>query len=236
MNSLLRNRFGIPGIISVIALVFAMSGGAFAAKDYLGGDATASKAKKGKKGPRGKRGPRGPAGANGTNGEKGAAGSPGAKGATGETGATGDTGSPWTAGGTLPSGETETGSWGLVFSGAADMVDVSFPIPLAAALDAAHVVRIPAAGTPPAVCEEPGHPGAASPANPEADPGYLCVYHKKSLNGNGTLDAIWDSGAEPGVNEFFELVDSGAATTGAVLILSSFAGEITYGTFAVTAP
>ena len=32
MFSLLRNRFGIPGVISVVVLVFAMSGGAFAAK------------------------------------------------------------------------------------------------------------------------------------------------------------------------------------------------------------
>ena len=48
MFSTLRNRFGIPGVISVIALVFAMFGGAYAASNSSGGGkATASaKAKK----------------------------------------------------------------------------------------------------------------------------------------------------------------------------------------------
>ncbi|HKB50891.1 MAG TPA: hypothetical protein VKC63_05620, partial [Solirubrobacterales bacterium] len=63
MLSPLRNRFGIPGVISVIALVFAMLGGAYAASDNGSGKATASaKAKAGPRGPRGKTGPAGPAG------------------------------------------------------------------------------------------------------------------------------------------------------------------------------
>ena len=42
MLSPLRNRFGIPGVISVIALVFAMFGGAYAATNSNdGGKATA---------------------------------------------------------------------------------------------------------------------------------------------------------------------------------------------------
>jgi hypothetical protein len=61
MLSPLRNRFGIPGVISVIALVFAMLGGAYAASNSNDdGKATAS-AKKGPRGPRGKPGPPGPA-------------------------------------------------------------------------------------------------------------------------------------------------------------------------------
>ena len=35
MFSTLRTRFGIPGVISVIALVFAMLGGAYAANNQL---------------------------------------------------------------------------------------------------------------------------------------------------------------------------------------------------------
>ena len=35
MFSLLKNRLGIPGIIAIIALVFAMGGAAFAAKKYV---------------------------------------------------------------------------------------------------------------------------------------------------------------------------------------------------------
>ena len=64
MFSTLRNRFGIPGVISVIALVFAMFGGAYAASNSSGGGkATASaKAKQGPRGKTGKTGPAGPAG------------------------------------------------------------------------------------------------------------------------------------------------------------------------------
>jgi hypothetical protein len=98
MLSPLRNRFGIPGVISVIALVFAMMGGAYAATNSEGGGkATASaKAKAGPRGPRGKTGsagPAGPAGPQGPAGPAGAKGDTGAKGDKGDTGNTGNTGS-----------------------------------------------------------------------------------------------------------------------------------------------
>ena len=120
MFSLLRNRFGIPGIISVIALVFAMIGGAWAANNSGGGKATAS-AKKGPRGPRGKPGkpgPTGPAGAQGlagpqglagANGKDGSPGSPGTTGAKGATGATGPTGAKGATGATGPTGPTGPG-------------------------------------------------------------------------------------------------------------------------------
>jgi hypothetical protein len=61
MLSHLRSRFGIPRVISVIALVFAMLGDAYAATNSSsGGKATASA--KGKQGPRGKTDKTGPAG------------------------------------------------------------------------------------------------------------------------------------------------------------------------------
>jgi Collagen triple helix repeat (20 copies) len=95
-----RNKFGIPGVIAVCALVFAMFGGAYAASN--GGDdgATAS-AKRGKPGKRGKRGPTGPAGPTGPQGlpgAQGAAGLAGPNGSTGPTGLTGPKGDPGTAG------------------------------------------------------------------------------------------------------------------------------------------
>jgi hypothetical protein len=94
MFSTLRNRFGIPGAISVIALVFAMLGGAYAANNSSGGaKATASKAAKrgprgpkGATGPAGPAGPQGPAGANGKDGAPGANGTPGANGKSVATG------------------------------------------------------------------------------------------------------------------------------------------------------
>jgi hypothetical protein len=79
MFSTLRTRFGIPGVISVMALVFAMFGGAYAATNgSSGGKATASaKAKKGPRGPKGATGPQGPAGPQGPKGDTGAPGTPG---------------------------------------------------------------------------------------------------------------------------------------------------------------
>jgi hypothetical protein len=85
MLSSLRTRFGIPGVISVIALVFAMLGGAYAASNNSGaGKATASA--KGPRGPRGKTGPAGPAGPAGPQGSAGAKGDTGAKGDKGDPG------------------------------------------------------------------------------------------------------------------------------------------------------
>lgn len=83
----LRTSFGIPGVISVIALVFAMVGGAVAANDLAssnGGKASASaKAKKGPRGPKGPAGPAGPTGPAGPAGPKGDVGAPGLAGAPG---------------------------------------------------------------------------------------------------------------------------------------------------------
>ncbi len=76
--STLRTRFGIPGVISTIALVFAMTGGAFAAKYLITSTKQISpsvlKKLKGAAGPAGAagaQGAQGAAGANGTNGTNG---------------------------------------------------------------------------------------------------------------------------------------------------------------------
>jgi hypothetical protein len=105
MFSTLRTRFGIPGVISVMALVFAMFGGAYAASNSSGGGkATASaKAKKGPKGPKGAKGATGPAGPAGPAGAKGDA---GANGSNGSNGADGQSvnGTPIAAGGACGAG------------------------------------------------------------------------------------------------------------------------------------
>jgi len=106
MFSTLRTRFGIPGVISVIALVFAMFGGAYAASNSSGGHAVASKAKKAKTG---QRGPRGPRGATGPAGPQGPAGPVGAKGDAGAAGANGANGA---------AGEPGTGATTTAYSGA----------------------------------------------------------------------------------------------------------------------
>src|SRR4029077_11961991 len=101
----------------------------------------------------------------------------------GEEGPEGPEGSPWTDGGTLPPNATETGVWGLADLGENETVQVplSFPIPLAAPLDGAHV-EIKAAGyvgTVGANC-----PGKVS--EPTAKSGFLCVYERTGHVGGVT--------------------------------------------------
>jgi hypothetical protein len=106
MFSTLRNRFGIPGVISVIALVFAMFGGAYAASNSSGGG-KATVSAKAKAGPRGKTGKTGPAGPAGPAGSAGAKGDAGAAGAAGTPG-TSVTSTPLSIGnGTCPEGGAE---------------------------------------------------------------------------------------------------------------------------------
>jgi len=246
MFSLLRNRFGIPGVISVIALVFAMAGGAFAANNLQSGGSKATASAKGKQGPRGKpgktgkTGPQGPAGAKGDTGAQGAPGAKGdtgAQGAPGAPGAKGDTGAPGQTGftETLPSGETETGAWSAFVEGAsggAAAAALSFSIPLEQPLDATHVVKNPLGydGEDEVGPEHEKCPGKA--ANPRAQAGYLCVYTGNAFIaefGTGGVESISDPGASASEQP-------GAATSGAVLIVSSTKLASIAGTWAVTAP
>ena len=109
MFSMLRQRFGAAGIVAVIAAVLAMSGGAFAGGSQLA-RVSATGAHPGRglaRPPAARRGPRGPRGATGPAGPQGPAG----QGRQGDPGPRGPEGSPWTAGGTLPSGRSESGTW-----------------------------------------------------------------------------------------------------------------------------
>jgi hypothetical protein len=87
MVSMLRRNLNAPTLIAIVALVFAMVGGAVAANSSGGGKAEASA--DGKRGPRGPKGARGPAGPAGPQGPAGAPGAPGAKGDTGTQGPSG---------------------------------------------------------------------------------------------------------------------------------------------------
>jgi hypothetical protein len=186
-------------VIAGLALVFAMTGGAYAAKKYLitstkqispgvlkqlqgkagAGGAPGAAGAQGAQGPAGPGGPVGSGGAKGetgpagAKGEKGATGAAGAKGATGATGASGATGFTET----LPPGKTETGTWNVTVFGATtesapgELGSISFPIPLASG------------GKSFVFTEEQTEEGefgasgcAGSVAVPTAPPGVLCVY------------------------------------------------------------
>lgn len=163
MFSRITRHFNASMTVAIVALVFAMTGGAFALSGGSGGSGpdgglvanAAAKTKKGKSktlrgpaGPAGKPGPAGPSGPVGAagpqgpagpKGETGGAGAQGERGSQGEPGSEGKEGSPWTAGGTLPPEKTETGSWSIVNlsaenSGQIMSTVISFAIPLKSAL------------------------------------------------------------------------------------------------------
>ncbi len=89
----IHSQFGTAGLaLSVVAIVLALGGGAYAATGSSGGHATASKTKAGPRGKTGKTGPAGPAGPQGPAGPAGAAGTNGKEGAQGKEGKAGTNG------------------------------------------------------------------------------------------------------------------------------------------------
>lgn len=200
-----RERLGSAGlVVAIVALIVALSGGAYAASSNSGGKATASaKAKRGPTGPKGPKGAKGATGPAGAAGLAGPAGAPGARGATGPigptgigstgptgpTGPTGQEGSPWTAGGVLPVGKMETGTW--AFNAAAAGVEVaapiSFPIKLAGELEEEEV-HFQGQSEFSTFC-----PGSVT--NPQAVSGNLCVFFGvPGTPANATLTFISDPG------------------------------------------
>lgn len=200
MLSAIRRRFTYANVAVTLALVFAMTGGAYAASKIL---ITSTKqiSPKVLKSLKGARGANGANGANGTAGTAGPAGPGGAQGPAGPggpQGPKGETGAPGTNGttgftDTLPSGKTLKGDWSIVavlpgtgpLEGSASTA-VSFGIPLAAAATPLYI-KAPTPEeeakkefpTPPAGCtgnvEEPG-----------AEPGHACVFARFEHN-NGTV-------------------------------------------------
>ncbi len=252
MLAMLRNRLGIPGVISVIALVFAMIGGAYAANNSGGGAATASKKAKrgptGPKGPKGDAGPAGPVGPAGANGHDGSAGAQGAAGSAGEkgaTGATGAAGAPGSAGATGATGATgaagaagATGPEGVCSkagctlpSGTTETGSWAATIDSAAYSVTAIPFAIPLASEVPITIVKSGTGVApctgGTAAAPKADAGNLCLYVNEFQEGTPTL--LLPFGAGTGTI-------GKASKTGAVLELEGIKGIIGWGSFAVTAP
>jgi collagen triple helix repeat protein len=253
MFSLLRNRFGIPGVISVIALVFAMIGGAWAASNDSGGG-KASASAKGPRGPRGKpgktgptgpagapglAGAQGPAGANGKDGSPGPQGPKGTTGPAGPTGPGGPTGKEGTKGATGPtgptgatgfSGFTETLPSGKTETGVWSTVGGKFGGAVAAEIPLSFNIPLSEeiAGVNAHVMkkEESAVAGCTggTPKVPKADSGHLCVY---------TAIGAFEEGfvLQPGV-----AFNGGASRSGAGLVLFGIEEqELIHGTWAVTA-
>jgi hypothetical protein len=213
------------------------------AKKYAGEDgkdgAPGAPGAQGAQGPAGPQGAPGPKGDTGAKGATGAAGTAGTKGATGATGVTGNAGTTGATGATgpscpegncfLPSKSTTTGTWTVTFAGAEAIGNISFVLPLKAPIPNTNVVVI--TGSSSAADKEKcdnGTGAAGSAGNPEADPGFLCVFPK----------AFEPSGEIPGGGVLNpDTFETGAGTMGAALqFVGGAAGGFGLGTYAVTAP
>jgi hypothetical protein len=212
-----NKRFGAPGVVALLALILAMSGGALAARDYVGNSSPHSRSKS-KHRLKGRRGPRGPRGRQGSQGQQGPQGPSGEsiRGAAGPEGPRGPEGSPWVAGGVLPSGKTESGTWiagaigeevepGKVEGGTA----ISFGIRLVLS-PTIHLIGKEQEGIEHAA-ECPGSVGL-----PLATKGNLCIYTAE------------DQG--------LTLTESFAFVSGALLKFKGMPSKAAAGTWAVTAP
>lgn len=200
----LRKHAGVAGLVlSILALVFALVGGAFAAGGGKGAEVSKKKASKGPRGPKGPAGPRGPQGPSGANGKDGANGLNGVNGQSaeattfaGEKGACKEggvevksaspvafvcNGKPGPLLEALPSKASLTGAWGVFESelAVAAMSTVSFPFSVSPALEAEDVVLLKEGEGETTDC-----PGTA--ASPEAADGKLCLYTQIETVAEGT--------------------------------------------------
>jgi hypothetical protein len=253
-------------VIASLALVFAMTGGAYAAKKYLitstkqispsvlkalQGKAGAAGAQgaAGAVGPAGAQGPQGPAGPRGETGSAGKDGAAGAKGATGPAGQTGFTE-------TLPKEKTEMGDWSITGNAAGTgeffANSVSFNIPLGA-VPVVHYIT--SKGLEPIITgnheieEVKSTRCLGSAAAPSAEPGNLCVYasiENDSLDSSEAevvIPAICPFGRTKGDGslECLTGVESGVHSADrsgfGIVGASKGAGAVQiWGTWAVTAP
>ncbi len=248
----------IVGVIALVLAVAGgayAAGGGLSGKQKKEVEKIAKK-NAGKPGAQGSAGANGKDGANGANGTNGAPGAPGANGKSVKVSAAsisqcserggaivekegepasakevcnGEEGSPWTAGGTLPKGATETGAWTFYVNENAEeevYVALSFPIQLSAGLgpekvhfeSEANFHDFDEAGP-----ETVGCTGTST--GPTAPEGNLCVYGSFNLE-NATFSAIKNlNGGTKAANQSGALLIFKRGATG-----EAFGG----GSFAVT--
>jgi hypothetical protein len=258
MFSTLRTRFGIPGIVSMIALVFAMTGGAWAASHFI---ITSTKQIKPSvlKALQGKQGPPGTNGTNGTNGakgEKGDTGTPGTPGTPGKSVVLGDAGVECEEGGTSVEVEGTPASKEFVCNGEEGppgspwTVDGTLPsgktetgtwsvlteayaalVPLSIPIELANPLGSSAVHFNPAGFEGvAGEDCPGSVTDPKAALGQLCVY-TGLLTGAASEVNLYNPEKEEGEEE------EGVSKTGTAMYLTNEAVAIMgWGTWAVTAP
>jgi hypothetical protein len=223
MFSALRNRIRVSpaSVIATLALVFAMTGGAYAAGHFIITSTKqispkvlkALKGKVGATGATGAQGPAGPTGATGPGGPQGPPGATGKEGAPGTEGAPGKEGKEGKTGftKTLPSGESEHGQWGGL-GGEGFVTTVSFNIPLGEETQAHFIGLEEGEGEPKEATAIKEKECGGTAAAPTAAPGNFCVF--TSL-GSNLGSALITNGEVTSVNPF----NTGAGGSGALLLV-----------------
>jgi hypothetical protein len=241
MLSSIRRYLTFANVAMTLAIVLAMSGGAYAAGKFVITSTkqikpSVLKQLKGKAGAPGAQGPAGSQGAPGVNGKDGAPGFEGKQGPEGKEGKEGKEGSPWTGGGVLPEGQTESGVWAVIgtasTSGQVSAAPISFNIPLKVAPATHFIGQEQGEGEAQELKPFPeGCKGTAeNPAtvsNPVARPGNLCVYAHETFNAKPYLGIGFINVEAGGI---------GAGKTGTALFIESEEGKYAAdGVWAVTA-
>jgi Collagen triple helix repeat (20 copies) len=209
-----RKHITYANVAATMALFFAMTGGAIAAKHFLVSSTkqiSPSVLKKLK----------GNTGKTGKTGATGATGAAGAAGAKGETGPKGEAGLSALA--TLPSGASESGSYGFevanVKTGQHPSVTVTFPIPLAERAPEAQVIY-----------NGPGETSAHCSGIGHAERGFVCLYSSRRAS-LVTFDGVFDPDTAA--------IVKGTGTTGFTLIDLTTTAEVAEafdtGTYTLTA-
>ena len=204
----MRRHLSFANVVATLALVFAMSGGAYAAKHYL---ITSTKQIK-------------PSVLAALHGKQGPSGGPGAAGAPGAKGDRGPQGPQGTYPTVLPSGQSESGVWGGGYTtqGASEPYrePASFAIPLAAPIAVGHAIYVAGASAP--HCSGRG----------QAERGFLCVYQGFAENAEAPADIDL---LDPETSARSE--EAAGARGFSILLESRKAGLTTItGSYAVTAP
>jgi hypothetical protein len=243
MRSWIGRHVSPATVIAAVALVFAMAGGAYAAKRYVitstgqispkalralsgkagpkgAAGATGSQGSAGAQGPAGPQGPAGKDGANGANGKDGVNGERGPQGPEGKAGQTGFTEK-------LPSGKTETGTWAINEYGPLSeekdiFVPISFPIPTSSGegfyLNQGETEEAPT--TKPHGCE-------GTLAQPTAPKGKLCIYTEEPEETSKVAVEVFTQG---------ELGHFGASGGFLEFAIKAGGQAVVRGSWAVTAP
>jgi Collagen triple helix repeat (20 copies) len=242
----LRARLSYANVTSSLCLILLVGGGSAYAATHLGPNtvgteqlkkdavtpaklsAAAKRTLTGAIGPSGPAGVTGPQGASGERGPEGPEGPGGPEGKQGKTGEPGEPGEPGPLLATLPSGKTERGGFGMngVFSSGGSYLNrssLSFPIPLAGSEPIpSHTVPAGSSNENDSICQ-------GTVADPEAEPGFFCVYVAESTN----INPLYPLPCDPQANECNTIGQFG----GYLEVYSEYYGAWSAsGTWAVTAP